>query len=89
MVHANRREEAVPEVGLGREAGADRRACVAKQVELRAVRLGRMDDDRSLAEAAAVGQELDRAPAVLGEALLDLARLLVGVNVEHEPFPAA
>ncbi len=87
MVHANRREEAVAEVGLGRRAGADRRACVAKQVELGAVRVRRMHDGRPLAEAAAVGEQLDRAQAVLGEALLDLARLLVGVDVEHEPFP--
>ena len=45
-----------------------------------------MHHGRPLAEAAAVGEELDRAPAVLGEALLDLARLLVGVDVEHEPL---
>ena len=31
-----------------------------------------------------LGEELDRPEAVLGEALLDLARLLVGVDVEDE-----
>ena len=36
------------------------------------------------AEAAGVGQQLDRAAAVLGQALLDLARLLVGVDVERQ-----
>ena len=41
---------------------------------------------RPLAEAARVGQELDRAAAVLLEALLDLAWLLVGVDVEWKPF---
>ena len=43
-------------------------------------------DRRPRAEAAGAGEELDRAHAVLGDALLDLARLLVGVDVEREPL---
>src|SRR6185436_4984877 len=35
--HADRRDEAVAQVGLGRRAGADRRAAVPQQVELGAV----------------------------------------------------
>ena len=32
-----------------------------------------------------LGEQLDRAHAVLGDALLDLARLLVGVHVQRQP----
>ena len=42
-----------------------------------------VDDGRARAEAARAGEQLDRADAVLGEALLDLARLLVGVHVQR------
>ena len=38
------------------------------------------------AEAARAREQLDRAAAVLREALLDLLRLLVRVDVEREPF---
>ena len=41
---ADRGQEPVAEVGLGRRAGADRRAAVAEQVELGAVGVGRVDD---------------------------------------------
>ncbi len=43
-----------------------------------------MDDRRARAEAAAVREQLDRAHAVLREALLDLAWLLVRVHVERQ-----
>ena len=43
-----------------------------------------MDDGRPRAEAAGAGQELDRADAVLLEALVDFARLLVRVDVEGQ-----
>ena len=62
--------------------------CAASEVELLVVRVGRVDDRRPLAEAARVGEELDRAAAVLVEALLDLARLLVGMDVEWQPLAA-
>ena len=54
------------------------------EVELGAVGVCRVDDGRALAEAAASGEQLDRPAAVLRQALLDLARLLVGVHVEDE-----
>ena len=79
-------EEAVGEVGLGRRAGADRRAALGEQVELGAVGVRRVDDRGVRAEAAGAGEQLDRAAAVLGEALLDLARLLVGVDVQRQPL---
>ena len=44
----------------------------------------RVDDRRARAEAAARVEQLDRPHAVLREALLDLARLLVGVNMERQ-----
>jgi glycoprotein endo-alpha-1,2-mannosidase len=78
------RQEAVAEVRLRRRAGADSTVRLAEEVELASVRIGRVDDGRARAEAAAVREELDRAHAVLGHALLDLAWLLVGVNVERQ-----
>ena len=78
------RKEAVAEVGLGRRARADRRRRSGEEIELGAVRVRRMDDRRALREAAGAGEQLDRAAAVLGEALLDLFRLLVGVDVQRE-----
>ena len=45
-----------------------------------------MDDRRPLGQAPGPGEELDRPHAVLGEAFLDLARLLVRVHVEWKPF---
>ena len=82
------REEAVAEVGLRRRAGADGRAGRGEEVELGAVGVRRVDDGRSLAEAARAREELDRPAAVLGEALLDLLRLLVGVDVQREALRA-
>ncbi|MDQ3777610.1 MAG: hypothetical protein M3310_01895, partial [Actinomycetota bacterium] len=43
-----------------------------------------MDDRRPRSDTARVGEELDRPDPVLGKTFLDLARLLVGVDVEHE-----
>ena len=44
----------------------------------------RVHDRRALAQAAGAVEQLDRAHAVLGEALLDLARLFVGVHVQGQ-----
>ena len=77
-------QESVAEIGLGRRAGADARSGGREEIELVVVRMRGVDDGRPLAEAARVGEELDRAAAVLLEALLDLARLLVGVDVEWQ-----
>ncbi len=49
----------------------------------------RVDDRRSLGQAARPCEELDRTAAVLGEALLDLLRLLVGVDVQRQAVLAA
>ena len=49
----------------------------------------RVDDGRARAEAAGAVEQLDRPDAVLGEALLDLARLLVGVDVQRQPLGSA
>ena len=84
MLDARGGQEAVREIGLGGRAGADRGARLREQVELRAVGLRRVHDRRMRAEAAGTGEQLDRPAAVLGEALLDLARLLVGVDVQRQ-----
>ena len=60
------------------------RAGLGEEVELALVGVRGVDDRRPRPEAAGLGQELDRPEAVLGEAFLDLARLLVGVDVEDE-----
>jgi hypothetical protein len=78
------REEAVSEVRLRRRAHADARPGVTEQIELGPVCVRRVHDRRSLAQAAFAREQLDRAEAVLGRALLDLARLLVGVDVQRE-----
>ena len=77
-------QEAVAEVRLGRGAGADPGSRFGQEVELPIVRMRRMDDRRARAEAAGLGEELDRPHAVLFDALVDLARLLVGVDVEGQ-----
>ena len=43
-----------------------------------------VNDGRALAEATGPVEQLDRADAVLGEALLDLTRLLVRVHVQRQ-----
>ena len=78
------REEAVAQVGLRRRAHADARSGVGEEVELMLVRVRRVDDRRQRPEAPRACQELDRPEAVLGEAIVDLAGLLVGVDVEDE-----
>ena len=77
------RRVAVAEVRLGRRAEADAGTGVGEEVELVRVGVRGVDDGRPRAETARAGEQLDRADAVLGEAFLDLARLLVGVDVER------
>jgi hypothetical protein len=84
MLDSSGGQEAVGEIGLGRRAGADRRAALREQVELGAVGVRRVDDRRLRTEAAGALEQLDRPAAVLGETLLDLARLLVGMDVERQ-----
>ncbi len=78
------RQKSVAEVRLGRRAGADAGPRVTEQVELCVGGVRGVDDRRLRAEAARLCQELDRPAAVLGETLLDLAWLLVGMDVEDE-----
>lgn len=49
--------------------------------------MGRVDDRRARRQAAGPLQQLDWPAAVLCEALLDLAGLLVGVDVERQALP--
>ncbi len=86
MKHALDREKAVAEVGLGGGADADARARGRDQVKLVPVGVRRVDDRRARTETAARVEQLDRPQTVLGEALLDLARLLVGVDVQRQPL---
>ena len=83
------RQEAVAEVRLGRRAAHTRAPASREQVELGAVGVRRVDDGRVRAEAAGAVEQLDGPDAVLGEALLDLARLLVGVDVQRRAPRAA
>ena len=46
----------------------------------------RVHDRRPFAEATGPVEQLDRPDAVLGQALLDLARLLIRVHVERQPL---
>src|SRR2546423_8468458 len=55
-----------------------------EKVELMAVRVRRVDDGRAWSETTAGIEQLDRSQAVLGKAFLDLARLLVGVDVQRQ-----
>ena len=77
-------QEAVAEVRLGGGARAHARARLPEQVELAPVGVRRVHDGGSTSQAAAVGEELDRPHAVLGDALLDLARLFVRVDVQRQ-----
>src|SRR5205085_7625070 len=62
----------------------ERRGRGGERVEVMAVRVRRMDDGRAWSETTAGVEQLDRSQAVLGEAFLDLARLLVGVGVQRQ-----
>ena len=56
----------------------------SEEVELRVVGVRRVDDRRPRAEAAVLREQLDRPDAVLLDAVLDLPRLLVGVDVQRQ-----
>ena len=83
-----RRQEAVAEVGLGRRAGAHGGLGLAEQVELAREHVRGMHHGRPVAEQAAVVEVLDRVQAELLDRLLDLARLLGGVDVHRIARPA-
>jgi CDP-diacylglycerol---glycerol-3-phosphate 3-phosphatidyltransferase len=80
------RHEPVAEICLRRRAEADPCPSFREEAELPVVCVSPVDDRRAGPQAAGVREELDRAYPVLGQALLDLPRLLVGVYVEDEAF---
>src|SRR5581483_10680807 len=84
MRDAHDRDEAVAEIGLRRRAYADPRSGAGDEVELRPVGVGRVDDGRPPAETALAVEQRDRTKAVLREAPLDLAWLLVRVHVQRQ-----
>jgi hypothetical protein len=75
------REDAVAEIPLGEGTGADARRCEERDLVRREVH--RVHGGEACVEEAEVIEELDRAAAVLGEAGLDLARLLGDVHVHR------
>src|SRR4029077_7627370 len=78
------RQKAVPHIRLARRAGADAHPRRPDQVGLVPVGLRGMHDGRTRTETAAGVEQLDGPDVVLGEALLDLAWLLVGVDVQRQ-----
>src|SRR5215211_945909 len=86
LAHATDGDVPVPEVGFGRGADADSRARLRDEIEFSIGRMRRMDDGRARREATCTREQLNGANAVLGQALLDLARLLACVDVQHELF---
>src|SRR6185503_10432262 len=81
---AQRREESVAQVALGRRARHDDRPRPREEVDVAVGDVDAVDDARALAEESAAREQLDRRAAVLGVALGELAALLVGVDVEDE-----
>ena len=79
-----RREVAVAEVALGRRAGGDDRPRVRQQRDVALGDVDRVHDGRGLGEERRALEQLDRRAAVLGLALLHLARLLGCVDVADE-----
>ena len=77
-------QEAIAEICFRRRAGTDRGSRGSEEIELGAVGMGRMNDRRSGTETAGARQELDRSQPVLGDAFLDLLRLLVCVHVQRK-----
>src|SRR4051794_5691668 len=77
-------EEAVAEVALGRRARDDDRARLGQHVDVGVGDVDAVDHARARPEEAAAQQQRDRRAAVLGFALVELAALLVGVDVERQ-----
>jgi hypothetical protein len=62
---------------------------LGQEVEFVVVGMRRVHDRRSRPEASRLREQLDGPQSVLGETLVDLARLLVGVDVEDEALALA
>jgi hypothetical protein len=86
LAHALHGQKAVAQVRLRRRAGTDARACLREQVELLPVCVRRVHHGRAFRQTASAVEQLDRADAVFGETLLDLAGLLVGMYVQRQAF---
>src|SRR5918992_911891 len=80
------RGEPVSEVCLRGRTQADERARLGQEIQLVLVGMRRVDDRRPRPETPALGKELDGPETVFGEALLDLARLLVRMDVQDDAF---
>ena len=79
--------EAVAEIRLGRRTHTDAPARFRQEVELGVVRMRSVHDCRPRPETAGLGEKLNRSEPVLGHTFLDLARLLIGMDVEYELLP--
>jgi len=77
-------KKAVTEIRFRRGAGAHARARVGKQIQFVAVRVRRVDHGRPFRQTTSAVEQLDRTQTVLLQALVDLARLLVGVHMERQ-----
>src|SRR5919109_473119 len=86
LTHAADREEAVAQVRLRGRTRADPRPGLGKQVELRVVGVRCVDDRRARAQTTGARQQLDKTNTMLGKTLLELAQLLVGVDIEDKTF---
>ena len=84
LAHALDGEEAVAEVRLGRRADADAGVGLRDEVELASSACVAWTTVVRGPRQPVSGEELDRADAVLLDALVDLPRLLVGVDVERQ-----
>ena len=74
----------VAQVGLGRGADARERGRVAEQRRLVRRQVRRVHGHEAVREHAPLGQQLDGPAAGLGDALVDLTRLLGHVHVQRE-----
>ena len=81
--YATRRERAVAEIGLGRRRESRDRAARRERRDLALGHVRRVHDAPARVDVRLREQPLDRAHAAPREALLDLARLLGGVDVDR------
>jgi hypothetical protein len=78
---AQRGQDAIAEVALGRRTGDDDRPAHSKPVDVSVADMDGMHDRRPRAQETGAVQQLDRRAAVLGLALAELAPLLGSVDM--------